>query len=140
MAHQQQLGLGVDPRALRGCAEPGKADLDGAKIVPAGPVTRVPVRGTPDGAAICLPDLREWDESLRSSRQLRRQVAADLAGAGHQREVVAAAVVLGGRSQVLRVAGGQRLEPDQGAFKYRYVEPGVHAGSPHRSWHWHLAG
>jgi hypothetical protein len=67
MAHQQQLGLGVDPRALRGCAEPGTTDLDGAKIVPAGPVTRVPVRGTPDGAAICLPDLREWDESLRSS-------------------------------------------------------------------------
>ena len=42
MAHQQQLGLGVDARALRRRAEPGKADLDGPQLVAAGPVAAAP--------------------------------------------------------------------------------------------------
>lgn len=126
MIQQQQLGLGIDPRSLRRSGQPGKADLDGAKIFPAGPASRIPVRRAPYGTAVCPPDLRERDEPLRGPRELGVQVTADLAAARHQGEVVTAAVLLGGRGQVTCVADGQRLQPDQGAFKHGYVDLRLH--------------
>src|ERR1700743_2717906 len=70
-------------------------------------------------------DQRFWpgrDEPLRGPPELRVQVGADLAAGGHQREAVTAAVLIGGRGPVRRVPDGQRLEPDEGSFKYRDVD------------------
>src|SRR5271154_3814473 len=122
MIHQQQLGLSVDPRSLRRRGQPGKADLDGAKIVPAGPASRIPERGASYGAAICLPDLRERDQPLRGTRKLGVQVVANLAAWRHQGEVVTAAVLLSGRGKVTCVVDGQRLQSHQGTFKDGYVD------------------
>ena len=54
----------------------------------------------------------------------------------HQGVTVAAAVLLGSRGQVPGVADGQRLEPDQGAFQNRHLQPRVHQGVPQSLLRW----
>jgi hypothetical protein len=129
MTHQQELGLSVDTGTLCGRAEPGEADLDGAQLVAAGPVPRVPIRGAAHRTAIGSPDLRERNEPLRYSRELGLQVIPHLVGAGHKREGITAAVLLRCPGQVIGVSDGQRLEPDQRTFECGYVGPRVHGGN-----------
>jgi hypothetical protein len=74
-------------------------------------------RSTPSKVApsdsIARRDLRERHEALPHPGELGAEVAGDLGGAGHERVVVGAAVLLGRGGEIGGVPGRQRLKPDQ---------------------------